>query len=162
MNDARLNVTIALTAATHGATLVNHTEVLSLLKKPNPHKNNSSAGSSEPPPPVSVKTAEAAAANTLASPNEEFATDAGADSSAPAAAPVTPARTPSGVNLVNQLPPYTPSPPPAPDTPIQKTIESIKTYIFGSSKNKETDVEGPHVLGDQIVAGAVVRDSIPQ
>jgi len=34
MNDARLNVSIALTAATHGAVVVNHTRVSRLLKDP--------------------------------------------------------------------------------------------------------------------------------
>jgi glycerol-3-phosphate dehydrogenase len=36
-NDARMNVTLALTAAQHGATIANHCEVVQLIKNKNGH-----------------------------------------------------------------------------------------------------------------------------
>lgn len=176
MNDARLNVSIALTAAAHGATLVNHTEVLKLVKKPNPYKGSatSSNASASPFSSSSSETSNVHLATTSgtpvllpteAAPKSETPTDEGVSSPAEPAAfqssqqPITPPPVPSYAQP--PLPPPTPSPPPAigaPENPIEKAIETIKSYITGSSKNVETGVS--YLKADNIVSGAVVRDNI--
>lgn len=149
MNDARLNVAVALTAASHGATIVNHTEVLSLLKSPNPYRASATtldatttAPSSESAKPKTV----------LASPAEPpYVTPI----PPPAPTSTTPSYTPQ------PLPPISPSPPPnlsPPDLPVEKLIEKVKTFIMGSDKNKKT--EDSRITSDHVVTGAVVRDSI--
>lgn len=178
MNDARLAVTIALTAAAHGAAVANHTEVLQLIKKPNPCKP---ASSSLPPPahdspkaksePHTVKAALEATAAAELKKSPETPTDTGitnsGDSSPTAnlvqafsnavSHPSSAQRPSSPINPYAL--PFNPSPPPSLESPF-KWLESLKTYIVGSSKNKETTTPPLQNLDDQIVAGAVVRDHI--
>jgi hypothetical protein len=186
MNDARLNVAIALTAAAHGATVVNHTEVLRLLKQPNPFRSSEATQSPEVAPthtessPVSSISVPSnpdpqypSALDTHAQPlhppttpfplpnstPQETATDAGVSLSSPAEPSSSSSQTPQPSFQSPRLPPPTPSPPPSPDTPFGKLIEAAKSFITGSSKNKATEADA-RLLGDHLVSGAVVKDSI--
>ena len=41
---------------------------------------------------------------------------------------------------------------------FDKMIESVKSWVSGSGKNKQT--EEPRITGEHVISGAVVRDSI--
>lgn len=163
MNDARLNVSIALTAAAHGANVVNHTEVLRLSKKPNPHKATSPSHSTS----SHTQHIATSAGVPVLLPTEpaplpaETATDEGIAS--PSENTIIPTSTPSTPSYPSYaqppLPPPTPSPPPsAPVNPVEKAIESLKSFITGSGKNLETGAS--HLKADSVISGAVVRDNI--
>jgi hypothetical protein len=188
MNDARLNVSIALTAAAHGAAIINHTEVLSLLKQPNRFRSETAStlevaptpSESTPAPthidsslkhttteshppalythPSTLDTAHSPPVSLPDTAPQETSTDTGVSMASPAESPTSSSQSlPS--YLPPPLPPPSPSPPPSPDTPFGKLIESAKSFVSGSSKNKATETDA-RLLGDHLVSGVVVKDSI--